>query len=273
VPDGVGLITVGGDVQDDRVELETIGWGHNEESWSIDHAVIEGDPESAELWKRVDEYLKRVWRRADGRGFAVSAACIDSGGHHTQKVYEFAKARLGRRIWAIKGESARGGARSPVWPTKRPSSRTKSTFRPVIIGVNAAKDTIRNRLHVEEPGAGFMHFPNDRDIGYFEQLTSERSVVKVSGGQKYRVWELPPGRANEALDCRVYAYAALCGLTHLGLKLNRRADIVAKPLDYDAAQQAYVPRQAIEQSTAQAVPEAPSTEFKPVRKKLTNRLA
>jgi phage terminase large subunit GpA-like protein len=47
VPDGVGLITVGGDVQDDRVELETIGWGHNEESWSIDHAVIEGDPESA----------------------------------------------------------------------------------------------------------------------------------------------------------------------------------------------------------------------------------
>ncbi|WP_156773638.1 terminase gpA endonuclease subunit, partial [Paraburkholderia tropica] len=46
--------------------------GRNEESWSIDHAVIEGDPESAELWKRVDEYLKRVWRRADGCGFAVS---------------------------------------------------------------------------------------------------------------------------------------------------------------------------------------------------------
>jgi phage terminase large subunit GpA-like protein len=235
VPDGVGIVTVGGDVQDDRIELETIGWGRNEESWSIDHAVFEGDPESADLWKRVDEYLKRVWRRADGRGFAVSAACIDSGGHHTQKVYEFAKARLGRRVWAIKGESARGGARSPVWPTKRPSSRTKATFRPVIIGVNAAKDVIRHRLRQDPEEAngvivsyppGYMHFPSDRDINYFAQLIAERSVTKVSGGQQYRVWELPPGRANEALDIRVYGYAALCGLMHMGLKLNRRVEQV-----------------------------------------------
>jgi phage terminase large subunit GpA-like protein len=234
VPDGAGVLTAGLDVQDDRVEAETIAWGRNEESWSIDHAVFEGDPESAELWARVDAYLKRIWRRADGRGFEVMAACIDSGGHHTQKVYEFAKARLGRRIWAIKGESARGGARSPVWPTKRPSSRTKATFRPVIIGVNAAKDVIRDRLRrepEEDNGvvsypAGYMHFPSDRDINYFAQLIAERSVTKIANGQKFRVWELPPGRANEALDIRVYGYAALCGLMHMGLKLNRRVEQV-----------------------------------------------
>jgi phage terminase large subunit GpA-like protein len=234
VPDGAGVLTAGLDVQDDRVEAETIAWGHNEESWSVDHAVFEGDPESAELWARVDAYLKRIWRRADGRGFEVMAACIDSGGHHTQKVYEFAKARLGRRVWAIKGESARGGARSPVWPTKRPSSRTKATFRPVIIGVNAAKDVIRDRLRrepEEDNGvasypAGYMHFPSDRDINYFAQLIAERSVTKIANGQKFRVWELPPGRANEALDIRVYGYAALCGLMHMGLKLNRRVEQV-----------------------------------------------
>jgi phage terminase large subunit GpA-like protein len=234
VPDSAGVLTAGLDVQDDRVEAETIAWGRNEESWSIDHAVFEGDPEGAELWARVDAYLKRIWRRADGRGFEVMAACIDSGGHHTQKVYEFAKARLGRRIWAIKGESARGGARSPVWPTKRPSSRTKATFRPVIIGVNAAKDVIRDRLRrepEEDNGvvsypAGYMHFPSDRDINYFAQLIAERSVTKIANGQKFRVWELPPGRANEALDIRVYGYAALCGLMHMGLKLNRRVEQV-----------------------------------------------
>jgi phage terminase large subunit GpA-like protein len=159
--------------------------------------------------------------------FEVMAACIDSGGHHTQKVYEFAKARIGRRVWAIRGESAIGGKRSPVWPTKIPSRRSKSTYRPVILGVNAAKDVIRARLHIEEPGPGYMHFPADRDIGYFAQMTSERSVRKFSAGQHYRVWELPPGRANEALDCRVYSYAALCGLLHLGLALNKRAQDVA----------------------------------------------
>jgi phage terminase large subunit GpA-like protein len=49
----------------------------------------------------------------------------------------------------------------------------------------------------------------------------------VVGGRAFRVWELMPGRANEALDMRVYAYAALCGLLNAGLKLNRRADALA----------------------------------------------
>jgi phage terminase large subunit GpA-like protein len=95
-----------------------------------------------------------------------------------------------------------------------------------VLGVNAAKDTIRNRLAQEKPGDGYMHFPADRDINYYEQLLSERSVLKVVSGQKFRVWELPPGKTNEALDCRVYAYGALCGLFHMGFKLNKRADEV-----------------------------------------------
>ncbi|PQQ22355.1 phage terminase large subunit family protein [Photorhabdus hindustanensis] len=225
VPDGVAVLTAGIDTQDDRFEIEVVGWGRNEESWSIAYDVIEGDLETDEPWKRLDAYLKQVWRRADGRGFTIMAACMDSGGHHTQKVYEFSKARIGRRIWAIKGESARGGKRSPVWPTKKPTSRTKSSFKPIILGVNAAKDTIRGRLHLDPPlpgeaAASYMHFPADRDLNYFSQLLAERSVLKESGGQRFRVWEQLPGRANEALDCRVYAYAALCGLLHMGLKLN-----------------------------------------------------
>lgn len=232
VPDGVAVLTAGIDTQDGRFEIEVTGWGRNEESWSIAFDVIEGDLETNEPWQRLDAYLKQIWRRADGRGFTIMAACMDSGGHHTQKVYEFAKERLGRRIWAIKGESARGGKRSPVWPTKKPTSKSKASFKPIIIGVNAAKDTIRGRLHIDppapgEPAASYMHFPADRDLNYFSQLLAERSVLKVSGGQRYRVWEQLPGRANEALDCRVYSYAALCGLFYLGLKLNLLADNIA----------------------------------------------
>jgi phage terminase large subunit GpA-like protein len=266
VPDGVAVLTASGDVQDDRVELETVGWGRNEERWSIDHEVFEGDPESDELWERVDAYLMRQWRRADGRPFKVEAACIDSGGHHTQKVYDFCKARIGRRIWAIKGESARGGARSPVWPTKRPSARNKATYRPIIIGVNAAKDTIRARLHIEEPGPGYMHYPSDRDINFFAQLVSERSVTKLVNGQKFRIWELPPGRANEALDLAVYSYAALCGLIHRGLKLNRRADGVIEPYAAEEVAPA-APASPVVAPVASA-PSAP-----PARKSFASRLA
>lgn len=273
VPDGVAVLTAGIDTQGDRFEVEVVGWGRNEESWSIAYEVIEGDMESPEIWGRLDEFLKRIWYRADGRGFEVMAACHDSGGNHTQKVYEFSKARLGRHVWAIKGESAVNGKRNPIWPVKKPSRKTRAAFRPVIIGVNTAKDTIRNRLHAEAPGPGYMHFPADRDIGYFEQLTSERSIVKVANGQKYRVWDLPAGRANEALDCRVYAYAALCGLTHFGLQLNRRADQIAPASDATAPAtvvQASAPAQAT------LTPPQPAIDAPPERgrsKKLISRLA
>lgn len=221
IPDGVAVLTTGVDVQDYRIEVETVGWGLNEESWSVDYTIIDGEFSDPDVRAQLDAHLKRVWLGTNGRRLTTSAVCIDSGGHHTQDVYTFAKARLNRRIWAIKGESARMGQRSPVWPTKRPSRRNKATFRPIILGVNAAKDVVRQRLHVESPGPGYMHFPVDRDIGYYSQLLAERSISKSVGGVRFRVWELSPGRANEALDCRVYAYGALCGLSHFGLQLNK----------------------------------------------------
>lgn len=227
VPEGVGIVTAGLDTQDDRVEIEFVGWGHGEESWSIGYEVVPGDPATASFWDRVDQQLRGKFKRADGREFIVSAACIDSGGHHTQAVYAFAKARLGRNVWAVKGQSARNGDRTPVWPTTRPSAKNRTRFKPVIIGTNSAKDSIRNRLALDEPGPGYMHFESGRDLGWYVQLTAERLLTKVMSGRRYTVWDLPKGRANEALDCRVYAYAALMGLMHLGLKLNMVTDAVA----------------------------------------------
>ncbi|MEX3635967.1 phage terminase large subunit family protein [Paraburkholderia sp. BR14320] len=233
VPDGVAVITAGLDVQADRIECEVVGWGRNEESWSLAYEIFEGDPDSTELWERVDAYLLQLWFREDGRHFPIMSACIDSGGLSTQSVYTFCKARLGRKVFAIKGESARAGARNPVWPVKRPTRRKQQAFRPVIIGVNAAKDRIRSSLHVQEPGANYMHFPTGRDLAWYAQLTAEHIEIKKMGGQTYREWVCPRQARNEATDCRVYAYAALCGLLHFGLKLNKRADDLARlpPLD------------------------------------------
>jgi phage terminase large subunit GpA-like protein len=229
VPHGVAILTCGIDVQPDRVELEVVGWGRNEESWSITYEVREGDANTDEVWDWVDAFLKQTFLRDDGKPFVIAATCIDTGGQNTQKVYEFCKARLGRKIWGIKGESAQNGVRNPVWPTKRPMSRTKASYRPIMLGVNAAKDVIRARLAIEAPGAGYMHVPHDRDINWYAHLLAERLEVKEASGRKYRVWVQLPGRRNEALDCRVYAYAALCGLLHFGLGLNRRAEEAAQP--------------------------------------------
>lgn len=267
VPDGTGALTFGADIQDYRVEIEIVAWGRDEESWSVQYHVIDGEFSDPLVRKKVDEFLLGTWYDQHGRPYRLDGGCMDSGGHHTQAVYEFCKARLGRYIWAIKGASERDGARNPVWPTKRPSRRTKASFRPVVIGGNAARDTIRGRLLLEPPppgGArpGYCHFPADRDIGYFQQLTADRLELKEVSGRKFTVWVTPPGRANEAADCRVYAYAGLCGLQHMGLQLNRaveRRAAAATPAQLGVAPEIAVqPGGPPQQAVGVAITQAPA---------------
>nr|WP_256251667.1 terminase gpA endonuclease subunit [Burkholderia ubonensis] len=207
-------VTAGIDVTDRGFEVEIVGWTDDEESWSIAHLKIDGCLESSFTWEALRLVLEGMLETAD-TGVKIDAVCIDSGGHHTQKVYDFARANAGRayEIWAVKGAAANQG-NPPIWPLGR--DEQLGTFRPVIIGVNAAKDVIQIRLLLEQPGPGFMHFPHNHSADYFAQLISERLVAKVVNGQRFRVWELAPGQSNGALDCRIYAYAAL-----LGLRLKR----------------------------------------------------
>lgn len=230
VPDGVVVITVGVDVQGDRLELEIVGWGRREESWSLGYYVLEGDPALPAVWEQLDEILLRPLYRADGRPFTIAAACVDSGGGNTMDVYSFCKARRLRKVWAIKGASETSGQRAPVWPTSRGTRRDSKTYKPVILGTNAAKDSISAKLQIEVPGPGYMHFPAERDAAYFAQLTGERLATKTKGGRKYRIWEPKRGVAHEALDCRVYAYAALWGLV-----MQHRLDLDKEAMKVGAA--------------------------------------
>ena len=56
-PDGVALVTAGVDVQADRLEVEIVGWGRDEESWSIAHHVIPGDVTRKEVWDHLEGLL------------------------------------------------------------------------------------------------------------------------------------------------------------------------------------------------------------------------
>lgn len=243
VPEGVLVLTAGLDVQsggsknEGRIECEVVGWGLGEESWSIETEVFYGDPAKPDVWAQVDEYLQKGWRHQRGFDLYIAAACIDSGGGATQEVYNFARARVGRNVWAIKGASDKSGQWSPIWPASSKEEKHKkyrTGWRPVILGVNAGKEAVRQRLLIEEPGAGFCHFPVGRPDGWFEQLTSEDLVIEKKMGVKIRVWRLKKGLANEGLDCRVYAYAALQGLYHTRrFNMQRQFELISAMLPED----------------------------------------
>lgn len=203
IPDEVVLLTAGADVQDDRVEVEIVGWGAGEESWQIDYHVIYGDPSTTQLWHKVDEVLLATYEHPCGEPMLVRATCIDTGGHHTRAVYNYAKTRAGHRVFAIKGV---GGEGKPI--VGRPSKNNIGRVPLYPIGVDTAKEVHYSRLKMDEAGPGYCHFPAKRDDEYFKQLTAEKQMIRYHKGFPSRVWVKTRTR-NEALDVRVYAIAAL----------------------------------------------------------------
>ena len=209
IPEGVLLITAGVDTQDDRVEIQLNGWGAEEENWILEQIVVRGDPDSLAFWKNdVDPHLLARHVTADGRELAVEAVCVDSGGHHTQRVYDFVISRKRRRVFAIKG---RGGPGVLAWPKKvrRGGSSRASVY---VLGVDTIKGILYGRLrHVNEEGPSFIHLPATTDEEFCKQLTSERAFPKKVKGRQVLAWEPKPGVKQEAQDCWIYAYAAMLG--------------------------------------------------------------
>jgi len=218
ISDDIVVITAGIDVQDDRIELELVGWMRDEESYSLAYKTLYGDPSTPHLWNDLDNILKASYTTESGRQLGIRAACVDSGGRYTQAVYNFVRPREGRRIFAIKGMA---GEQRPL--VGRPSKNNIGKIKLFTVGTFPIKELIFSRLKVQSEGAGYCHFPAGRSDEYYQQLAnSEKIVTKYQKGFPRREFVKTRTR-NEALDCRVYAYAALCILS---LNINAVADRV-----------------------------------------------
>jgi phage terminase large subunit GpA-like protein len=86
-------------------------------------------------------------------------------------------------------------------------SKTKKG-RLFIIGVDGLKTQIINRL----ARGSTIRFSNTLDATYFEQLASEKRIVRMARGRPTARFERKVGAKAEALDCLVYALAAKAAL-------------------------------------------------------------
>jgi phage terminase large subunit GpA-like protein len=217
LPSGVGAITAAVDIQDDRFEIEWVGWGADDESWSLDYKAHYGHPGSPGFWEVCEHALLRTFKHVSGIEMRAEAVCIDAGGHFTQQVTNFVKPRVGRKVYAIFG---RAGANRPVWPPRGTQNKAKGITY-FILGVDQGKDMHYKRLAVKEPGPGYCHFPiaEQYDEKYFEGLTAEKAVrVTDKKGFVKIEWHKVHQR-NEPLDVRVYNIAARHSL---GINIERR---------------------------------------------------
>jgi phage terminase large subunit GpA-like protein len=216
LPAEIVLLTAGIDTQQDRLEAVLLGWTSAGQCLVICQRVFDGSPNFPQVWHTLDAWLLQTRKSELGADLRIRAACIDSGGSSTQAVYEFASAREGRDIYAIKGVSGP----KPAWPDRASRSRKHRSHRVWNVGVDTIKDMIRARLTITE-GPGRIRFGSDLYQSFFRQLTIERRVIKHNGkGRPVRSWVKPSGARNEAWDCTVYGFAAL-----EALKAIRRLDL------------------------------------------------
>lgn len=216
LPDGVLVLTCGVDTQDDRLEYEVLGHGHFGETWGIKKGIIMGRPDDKETWKALDDVIDHIYRFEDDVGLRISMTFVDEGGHFTQDVRLQCRARIGKKVFCIKGMAG------PDKPFTAPPKKQKIVINQTAVGtcwqyqlgVDSGKQIIMDNLSVQTPGSKYCHFPKRDDYGsaYFAGLLSEHLVYKKERKQPW-VWEKIPGHErNEALDCRNYAMAAFKAL-------------------------------------------------------------
>lgn len=202
IPEDVLVLTAGCDVQKDRIELQLVGWGKDYLAYVCDYKIFWGDPNSQNVWSDLDAYLKKRFKTDTDRIIPISCTTIDSGGHHTNMVYQFTKPRQGRRVFAIKGLSTAG---KPI--ANRPTFVGKNKAVLYGVGTDSAKEAVFARL-ATDPDQTTLHFCSDLDEEYFKQLTAEKRITKFVRGRKTLAWKQIRPR-NEALDTLVYNFAAI----------------------------------------------------------------
>lgn len=283
VPDPALFLTMSVDTQNDRLEYQIEAWGPGMEHWVIDYGKAWGAPsipigQPGSPWTVIDEIRRTPIIHASGRALAISAYGIDSGGGHTQDVYNYGSTRRNLHCVVLHGSNRPNKPIISSGPSRVDIDwggiRTPGGVELWAVGTDVAKDyLLQDRLKLAD-GPGAMHFPQSIDTEWFDGMVAERVTIVHRGGKAIRRWVNPPGVRNEPTDLSVYNLAiayklGLHKLTQLDWR-NWRDKLIPKNLDLfapatPATQAATVPATAPAPlaTPAPAQPPAP-TPGKPV---------
>jgi phage terminase large subunit GpA-like protein len=204
-PENVLMVTAGGDLHKDRLDVEIKGFD-GMGSYSIEWMHFFGNPttnKGGSLYKFMKAFQNK---ELPGN---PKIAFVDSK-YQPKEVHKMAFKVRG--IYAIKGEEwINGGV-----PFIKSTLDQYGGMEYVRVNTGLIKTQIMNSLMLQpfaegDYPEGYMHFPNDYEDAFFEQLNSEARFPeenKKTGKVTGFVWKEIHSKGNHALDCNVYAMAA-----------------------------------------------------------------
>lgn len=206
----IRFLTMGVDVQGDRLELQIVGWTKNKQAYSINHIVIPGATHTQDPWLQLQTIIDSKFQVGDsGNVLPISMTCID-GGFNTSHVHAFVQKNNPNRVRIIKGSDTlhtffKMGSEINY---NFNGSTQKFGHRTWIVGSSHIKTELFSFLKLSvdyeqnQFPAGYCHFP-EYDLSYFKSLCSEALVLDKG---KYS-W-IKTYQRNEALDTWTYARSA-----------------------------------------------------------------
>lgn len=216
VPAEVCFLTMGVDIQGDRIEAELVGWCRGRTTYSIKYYVMVGDTAKKEVWELLMEVINTQFETEDGFLMPISLTAVDAG-YNTSTVYDFTAQFDYNKVIPIMGrDSVKEVMVSPprAININKAGKKIKGT-KVWHLGTSLLKSELYGflKLKAEEIDGkeifpnGYCHFPQ-YDRHYFKMLTAEElRLVKNKKGYDAFEW-VKKFERNEALDVRCYARAA-----------------------------------------------------------------
>lgn len=198
------------DVQVNRLEIEWRAWGRDEQSWGLDHLVLDGNTKDPEIWKtKLCRELARKFKRVDGAEMTLDMGFVD-GGWASEYVYGFMQWLAKHPVEGVTGKiRASKGIGQHGHPVIDPKWRTiAKALKGYHIGTWEAKDLINQRLRTTEIGPGYMHYPQTYGEMFFQQLCTGVCTIVFERAQEVRKFLNEDHFKDEGLDLAVGNLAA-----------------------------------------------------------------
>jgi len=214
VPETGLVLTAFVDCQLNRLEVGWRVWGRNEESWGMDHVVLDGHIRDREVWQALRFELARKFEHALGCTIQLSMGLVD-GGAYAEDVYRFFQRLRSDPVPGLTGHvrASKGVGKHGHPIITRGMSTVAKNLKGHYIGTWEAKDRVYERLRMEpaedDPREGIIHFNKQYGEEYFQQLTAETVTITYERGVEIRKYVNPKLLRNEALDIEVGCLAAL----------------------------------------------------------------
>ncbi len=220
IPPGCLMLAAGVDVQrGTRLEVQVLGIGplpggrvgQDFIVWTIDYAVIEGDPAQDKVWQDLADYLNKPFTNTRHRELFIEATAIDEGdGFHTHDVRAFAMSGKARRLMSVKGlnrpsRSLMPGAAKPVELNRRGKADPRGA-KMWDVGTDVAKKYLYARLEADvalPAGEQRIRFHGELEDSFYKGLLAE-----VFDPEKNKFVKRKGMRRNEAVDTWVYGWFA-----------------------------------------------------------------